>query len=130
MIVLDASVYVAAVRPSEPRHASALGLLAAHPPPWLVPVVFRVEVAAALARRGEAEATTRAVDVHLRGPAFQPVPIDDVVLDEAIRLARDARLRGYDAIYAATASVTGATLLTLDEELRTRLAGHVQVSGA
>jgi predicted nucleic acid-binding protein len=46
--VLDASVLVAALSPSEPRHREAADLLArAGDRPYLVPALFRVEVLAA-----------------------------------------------------------------------------------
>jgi predicted nucleic acid-binding protein len=53
--VLDASVLVAAISPAEVHHVAARSLFDSHPAtrPFLVPSLFRVEVLAALARRGE-----------------------------------------------------------------------------
>jgi predicted nucleic acid-binding protein len=123
--VLDASVFVASRSPSELHHPAAIEILAALPAGgrFLVPVVFRVEVMAAFARRGESEEMLSALDAQLRGPAFAPVAVGQALLDTAVEVTRRARVRGYDALYAAVALRTSATLLTLDDELARRLVG-------
>ena len=64
--VLDASVFVALVSPSEAHHqvARALYRLLPENRPFFVPSLFRVEVMAALARRGECESVLDAVDAE------------------------------------------------------------------
>lgn len=121
--VLDASVLIASIRPLEPQHRIASGLYWSHPAarPYLVPAIFRVEVVAALSRRGEPSMLLDAVDATLRGPRFQSMPVDEPLLDVAATIARRAGLRAYDAIYAAVASVAGAPLYSLDAELCDRL---------
>jgi predicted nucleic acid-binding protein len=121
--VLDASVLVAAVSPNERHHEQALALFESQPEdtPYLVPALFRVEVVAAFARRGESADLLELVDALARGPRFHAYPVDDL-LDEATRIARVAGLRAYDALYAALASVHDVELLTLDDDVATRLA--------
>ncbi len=121
--VLDASVFVAAISPAERHHAQARALFASHPEasPYLVPALFRVEVIAALARRGESDHLLDLVDALIRGPRFYACPMDAALLDEAAIVARQARLRGYDAIYVALAISRNAPLFTLDREIRKRL---------
>jgi len=121
--VLDASVFIAFISPRERHHPEAARLFASHPDtsPYLVPALFRVEVLAALARRGDPVALLDTVDAIVRGPRFFAVPLDVALLDEAASIARMARIRAYDAVYAAVARTRGAPLFTLDAELSTRV---------
>ncbi len=121
--VLDASVFVSAVSPHEVHHGEALRLMATVPDdvPYVVPAVFRVEVVAALARRGATDAHLDAVDARIRGPRFALAGLDHALVDLATALARSARLRGYDALYAAVALQRRLPLLNLDRELADRL---------
>jgi predicted nucleic acid-binding protein len=122
--VLDASVFVAVVSPSERHHAQAVALYESHPEksPFLVPGVFRVEVISALARRGERAELLDLVDALVRGPRFFPHPVDDHLIDAATEAARRAGLRAYDALYVALALHTASPLYTLDADLRDRVA--------
>jgi predicted nucleic acid-binding protein len=122
-VVLDASVFVAAISPSEVHHRAARALYDSFPEDraFLVPALFRVEVIAALARRNEPTELLDAVEVLTSGPRFHGVAIDAPLIDEAAGMARVARLRAYDAIYAALALGHGAALWTLDVELRSKM---------
>ena len=124
--MLDASLFIASISPGEARHPAARALLAgfAQDVPFVVPALFRVEVIAALSRRNESDAFIDLVDARLRGPRFLAVAIDGPLLDLAIGVARRARLRGYDAVYAALALARSQPLATLDRELAERLAVH------
>jgi predicted nucleic acid-binding protein len=117
--VLDASVFVSALSPSEVHHARARGLLAATPEdePFLVPSLFRVEVIAALARRGESAELLDTVEALVSGRRFHAVALDSEALDLAVQVVRTARIRAYDGLYVALALARDATLLTLDTEL-------------
>lgn len=120
--VLDASVFLSAISPSERHHSAARVLFESHPDssPYLVPELFRVEVIAALSRRGESDELLDIVDALVRGPRFHGCPLDGVLLAEAARVAREARLRAYDAVYVALALLRGQPLYTLDREVRER----------
>lgn len=124
-VVLDASVYVAAHEPRETHHARARASLEGVPPdePFLVPSLFRVEVLAALARRGRPAELLDAVAAQIGGPRFVEVPVDDALIARACEVARAARLRAYDAVYVAVAALHDATLLTLDGDVVARCAG-------
>jgi predicted nucleic acid-binding protein len=52
------------------------------------------------------------------------VPVDTVLVETAIRVGTDAFLRGADALYAATALITGSTLVSWDNELIQRAGAH------
>lgn len=108
--VLDASVFIAALSLTERHHARARQLLAQHPDtePFLVPALFRVEVVAALARRGEPAALVDTVDA---------IAQDAELLAHATEVARRARLRAYDAVYVTLALRRRQPILTLDVEV-------------
>ncbi len=120
--ILDASVFVAAISPSERQHRQARLLFESHPDSaqFLVPELFRVEVIAGLARRGEPTELLDAVDALVRGPRFYAFRLDEDLLGEAVRVARLARLRAYDAVYVALALGRGEPLFTLDGEVASR----------
>ena len=120
--VLDASVFVAAVSPAERHHRQARLLFDSHADsePYLVPELFRVEVIAALARRGEPPELLDTVDAIVRSPRFYGCPLDESLLEEAVHIARAARIRAYDAVYVALALNRGEPLFTLDGEVGSR----------
>jgi predicted nucleic acid-binding protein len=122
-VVLDASVFVAAISPNEIHHGGADALYRKHPEdrPFIVPALFRVEVLSALARRDEPEALLDTVDALVSGPRFHAVAIDAALIARAADVVRVARVRAYDAIYVALALSRGATLFTLDQDVRTRV---------
>ena len=122
--VLDASVFVAAISPSEIHHDVARKLYDSWPEDqaFLVPSLFRVEVLAALARRGEPNELLDTVEVLVTGPRFHGIAIDSSLIERATQVARIARLRAYDAMYVALALNRGAVLLTLDSEVRSKMA--------
>jgi predicted nucleic acid-binding protein len=121
--VLDASVFVAALSPAEIHHREARALYDSYDErrAFLVPSLFCVEVIAALARRGEPEEVLDTVGVLVSGPRFHSVAIDDSLIETAIRVARSARLRAYDSVYASLALSRNAALLTLDADVRSKL---------
>jgi len=122
--VLDASVFVAAISPREIHHLAARDIYNSHAADraFLVPSLFRVEVLAALVRRGEPDELLDHVEVLISGPRFHSVSIDAGLIDRAAQVARSTRLRAYDAVYVALALNLDAALLTLDSEVRSKIA--------
>lgn len=117
--VLDASVFIATISPAERHHELARRLFERHPDtePYLVPELFRVEVIAALSRRGEPAAFVDAVDAIVQGPRFHVIVLEAALLQRAVDVAREARLRAYDAVYVALALTRDAPILTLDRDV-------------
>ncbi len=117
--ILDASVFVAAISPTEPHHHRARLLFHSHPDsaPFLVPELFRIGVVAPLTRRGEPPELLEMVDALVRGPRFTACPLDEDLLTQALHVARLARLRAYDAVHVALAITRGEPILSLDEEV-------------
>ena len=87
-----------------------------------MPSFCRLEVLAALARRGESVEPLNTVEVLVTGPRFFSVSIDASLIEKATQAARAARLRAYDAVYVALALDRGDALLTLDSEVRSKIA--------
>ena len=113
MYTLDASVFTRTIDPTQPDHADCLALLdRLHPDmtPIIVPTLVLVEVAGAVSRARRDSIRARVVAAMLR--ALPHVTF--------VALAADYRLRGADAVYVAVARQFTTTLVTLDDEQRTR----------
>jgi predicted nucleic acid-binding protein len=124
-VVLDASVFIGACSPAEIHHAAARAAVDSIPAnrPFVVPSLFRIEVASALARREESAFFIDTVDALVTGPRFFTCPLDYALVRLSVEVARRAGCRAYDAVYGALALSRGAVLLTLDEDLRSRFSG-------
>ncbi len=124
MITIDASVLVAAGTPDDTASADATAFLAAAIAadlPAHQPTLTLVEVAAAIARRtGDADLALKAGQALLEMPGLVLHALDIDASADAAALAGRLHLRAADAVYAATALRHEATLVTLDDELRTR----------
>jgi predicted nucleic acid-binding protein len=122
--VLDASVAVSAIRANDANHARAAAYLV----PLLrgadsivVPPVFEVELAAALARAGHPPTTVQRARTALLARA-RITTIGPRGSRRAADVASKTRLRGADAIYVYTAQREGLALVTLDGEILARAA--------
>jgi predicted nucleic acid-binding protein len=83
-----------------------------------IPEFAVAEVACALSRkyRDPVRARRLALEIVSRGPV-EHVEIDTVLLGETLHRGTTAFLRGADALYLATAHLTGTTLVSWDNEL-------------
>ena len=127
--VLDASVAVAAVRPSEPSHRASRARLAGlltGTDAIVVPAIFDVEVTATLVR---GHASSAAAQEYLERDlgARQLVTIGPRAARAISGVAARTRLRAADAAYVWFASSRGLTLVTLDEEIAQRVGTLCQV---
>lgn len=131
MICLDANVFVASARETEPHHRVSRQLLRTGRvggPSLCTSSLALAEVAGALSRRtGDADLGRRWAEVLRTFHRLTLVPLDATLADRAAELAAVYRLRGADAVYAATAAHLGATLVTWDDEVIRRLAGVAPV---
>ena len=113
-LVLDASVAVRSMRPTEPDHRAAKARIARilrGEDEIVVPAIFPAEVSASLARQGFAEAEILAFVDDLRAHV---VTMGPKAADAARRVAIETKLRGADAIYAWLARREGLPLCTTD----------------
>jgi predicted nucleic acid-binding protein len=124
VITIDASVLVAAGAPDDPASSDASAFIEAALSSGLAihqPTLALVEVAAAMARRtGDDNLAMDAGAALLAMPGLTVHSLDLEASAEAAALASRQRLRGADAVYAATALRHGTTLVTLDDELLAR----------
>ena len=130
-VTLDASVWLAAMSADEREHARCAALVAALVEgrvPLHQPGLFVIEVCATIARRTRDRALAMAAgEATLAMPLLTLHPLDHALAAEAADVAATWALRGADAVYVATARHAGATLVTLDAEVRDRAAGVVTV---
>jgi predicted nucleic acid-binding protein len=127
--VLDASVAVASLRPNEPAHAASVAYVS----PLLrgvdaivVPSIFRIEVASALARsRFSALQVRRFVRGFLARATVVAIGPRRALEIESVAVA--TRLRAVDAIYVWLAEARGLPLVTADEEIHQRAAARCRV---
>jgi predicted nucleic acid-binding protein len=127
--VLDASVAVAAARPQEPSYAAAferVSRVLAGIDAIVVPALFRIEVASALART---RFEPRWIDAHVDQllASATVVVVGPVRSRRVQRVAMTAKLRAADATYVWLAAREAVPLVTLDEEVFARAAGYCQV---
>ena len=131
MICLDANVFVASARETEPHHAVSRQLLRSlrrSDAALCTSVLALAEVAGALSRRtGDAVLGRRWAETVRAFSGLRLVPLDAALADRAAEFAATYRLRGADAVYAATADHLGAPLVTWDDEVVRRLAGALPV---
>jgi predicted nucleic acid-binding protein len=129
MYTIDASVWVNGFDRRESGHQISrqlLELLGTHALPIIVPNLVLIEVAAVISRTRNIPAQAQTFAIALSNlPNVTILPLDDVLTHQTITLAAQHKLRGADAVYAAVAKQAGCTLITLDNEQLTRLAGVV-----
>lgn len=130
-VTLDASVWLAAMSAGEREHARCAALvesLVARGATLHQPGLFVIEVCAAVARRTRDRALALAAgEATLTTPGLTLHALDHDLAAGAAEVAATCALRGADAVYVATARHAGATLLTLDAEVRERAAGVATV---
>lgn len=120
MITIDASVFVAAGAPGDPRAEEASAVLESAITLGMAihqPTLTLVEVGAAIARRSDDDRLAQEAGAALLSmPGLVLHPLDLAAATDATALAAQLRLRGADAIYVATAMRASTTLVTLDDE--------------
>jgi predicted nucleic acid-binding protein len=120
-LTVDASVSIAASDTTDVSHEASRAFFDAvedRDVRLIVPALAMVEVACALARKHrDAELGRRLAQSLLPPDQVVQVPLNDLVLSMAQQVGTDAFLRSADALYAATASLTGSTLISWDREL-------------
>ena len=120
-LTVDASVWIAAAEQRDAFHEESRSFLAAVAVEGLrivVPAFAVVEVACALPRKvsGTARGRELANDI-LSSANIDQRPVDETLLSAAHQVGTSTFLRGADALYAATAQLTGAQLVSWDNEL-------------
>jgi predicted nucleic acid-binding protein len=121
---IDASVFVNAFNPHEEGHADSLQILATiqeRGDPVIVPTLLIPEVASAVARASDDSAgALQYANATAALPHLTLVTLTPAMTRQAAELATTHRLRGADAVYLAVARRYGTTLVSRDDEQRTR----------
>lgn len=123
-IVIDASVFVAAARPSEPHHADSRQFIAEVR--WaeieiVCPTLVLPECSAAIFRRtADAQLAAQIVEMTEDLPNLKLISLTLARAWRASNLAVICGLRGSDAIYIAVASEFSATMIAWDKEILRR----------
>lgn len=124
MLTLDANIWIAAFDWQDRFHQESTAFLhavARHHLRLHGPALVVLEAACALARRARSVATGQAALERLRAhPALVLHPMDARLLSVAQDLGLRRLLRGTDALYAATATLANAPLVSWDDELVSR----------
>ena len=128
-MVLDASVWVAALIKKEQHHAESalfLSRLVQDRRTAYVPVLVLAEVAGAIARQSRDAARAETGLRFLRTQGWLSIqPLTESQGETAAAIAAQQFLRGADAVYAAHARQLGTALVTWDNELLERAAAVV-----
>jgi predicted nucleic acid-binding protein len=122
--VIDASVYVARFRWSEPGYQEAVSFLQrtqVEQSQVYLPAIAWPEVAGNVARGARKLSFVRRVLAILLQPYIEIVAVDERLGNLAADLAVQYRIRGCDAVYVALAQMRNAVLVTLDQEQRQRV---------
>jgi predicted nucleic acid-binding protein len=121
---IDASIFVNAFNPHEDGHAESLEILTAiqeRGDPVIVPTLLLAEVASAVARASDdSVGALRYANATAALPHLTLVTVTPALARQAAELAATHRLRGADAVYLAVARRYGTTLVSRDDEQRTR----------
>jgi predicted nucleic acid-binding protein len=124
MYVVDASVHVAEMRPSEPHHSEARAFLdhvRNEGESAYGPIIVLAEVAGGISRgTGQPDLARRLTGLLERVPNFVFVPVDETLGQQAAEIAAGFQIRGCGSVYVALAGQLGATPITLDNEQRQR----------
>ena len=121
---IDASVFINAFNPHEAGHAESLQIITAiqeRGDPVIVPTLLVPEIASAVARASDDRAgALQYAHATAALPHVTLVPLTRAMARQAAELAARHRLRGADAVYLAVARRYGTTLVSRDDEQRTR----------
>ena len=123
-IKIDASVFVAAARPSEPHYAESRAFVLEAQmknAEIICPSLILPECSAAIARRTGNPFLAAGLVALIEGwPGIQLIQINLSRARRAARIAADHKLRGADAIYIAIAEEYSTLLVAWDAEILQR----------
>jgi predicted nucleic acid-binding protein len=115
---------VNAFNPHEEGHSESLAILAAIQQggePVIAPTLLLPEIASAVARASDDNAgALQYANATAALPHLMLVSLTSMMARQAAELAASHRLRGADAVYVAVARRYGTTLVSRDEEQRSR----------
>lgn len=124
MFVIDASVWVSVFLLDDAHHQESslwMDQTLRDRTPIQCPAILLPEVAGPVSRRARsARLGHDAIRYLMALPQLTIVPMSSELALSSARLAANLNLKGADAVYVALADICNATLVTLDDEQRTR----------
>ena len=121
MPTIDANCWISSFDPNDVFHEPSqefLRDLARRALLMYGPEIVLLEVGCAIARRHrDPSQGVRVMQALRQNPLMRIYPHDQQLMREAFRIGTRQYLRGADALYAATASLTSEVLVTWDKEL-------------
>jgi predicted nucleic acid-binding protein len=120
MAVVDASVIIAAINPSDPHHEVSkrwLDDLIRSGNHFSAPTILLSEVSAPLSRAyNQPELAQKVVQTLMEAPFIKLFPVSASLAHQAAVIAATYQIRGCDAIYVALAETLDEELITLDKQ--------------
>jgi predicted nucleic acid-binding protein len=129
--VVDASVWISYLLPDDVNHTASREWFAQLPPDEEIvePLLLLVEIAAGFARRtGRRDLVEQVLAAVRSEPRLRLQSMTDSLMDQAVDIATQLRLRAGDSVYVAVARISGTRLVTWDREQRERSASAVEVA--
>jgi len=131
MAVIDASVYVSTLLPSDANHRAAqawIGRALRAGERISAPWILVAEVASAIGRStGDTALAIQVVQRLMRAGVVQLVQVGPALAEQAALISAQRGIRGCDAIYVALAASLNDTLVTFDKQQGERAMGTVAV---
>src|SRR5436189_5292441 len=118
LVVIDASVWVSRLLPTDANHQRAIAWVDNHimnGGSFAAPLILVIEIAASVSRNtgNPLDARIAVRQLYLL-PNMQLLAMDQPLVNESTDLAADYGLRGADAMYVAVAKRLGVSLVTFD----------------
>jgi predicted nucleic acid-binding protein len=128
-VVVDASVWASLLMPPDPNHVASVAWYSTYITARgliVVPEVMLVELAAALVRQTQQPTTVKQTVRGLYHSVLKIAAADTNLLQLAMELAADLRLKGADAMYVALAHQLGVPLISWDKEQLQRSSSSIE----
>ncbi len=115
MLLLDASVWIAAVDPDDPFHASSRALVLSPERSLGALDLTLYEVSNVVGVvKGQSELAGRICRAIVKRSESNVIRVSPTLTEQALKLAAEHKLTAYDAAYAAAAKEHGWTLVSAD----------------
>jgi predicted nucleic acid-binding protein len=128
-VVVDASVWASLLMPPDPNHVASVAWSSTYITAGaliVVPELMLVELAAALVRQTQQPTTVKQTVRGLYHSVLKIAAADTNLLQLAMELAVDLRLKGAEAMYVALAHQLGVPLISWDKEQLQRSSSAIE----
>ena len=124
LVSIDASVWISSLLGADSNHRAARTWINNHIAGggyFVAPTLLVIETSATISRVTQNASSGLAAATHLYSfPLMRLVPMDQLLVDDAVDIATRFHMRGADSLYVAVARQLGIPLVTFDHEQLTR----------